>query len=374
MIIRVEGNINRFLNKCINNNISILNINYYDTYAMITINKNDYKKIKRISYYLKIDKIKNTGLLHFKDVLVKYWYDFLMIILFIILIYFESNIIVSIDIKHENKTLKNNIKEMLYTYQLKPFTIAKDNRTLNEISDEILKNNRDILDFIAITRNGMHLSVSLEERIIKKEETEPPYCNVIANKDAIINTITVYQGISLIEKNQSVKKGDIIISGDLILNEEIKSQVCADGIIIGNTWYKINITYPKSITEVKETGKKKYNLSINNRLLLKNKYKNYKIKTKFKLFNIKFIEIIETKEETINYDDETVRKLAINKAKDELIKKKDGKIKIIEEKVLKDNDFNSKIELELFISVEENVGTKKVGELNDTSQSIQHPN
>lgn len=374
MIIRIEGNINRFLNKCINNNISILNIKYYDNYALVTINKNDYKKIKRISYYLKIDKVKNTGFLYIRDVLRKYWYDFLMIIVFIILIFLESNIIVSVDIKHENKELKSTIKQILNTYQIKPFTIVKSNQKLNEISDDILKNNRDILDFIAITRNGMNLSVSLEERIIREEPQVFPYCNIIANKDAVVNRITVYDGISLVEKNQSVKKGDIIISGDLILNEEIKSQVCADGVIIGNTWYKINITYPKSITEIKETGKKKYNLSINNRLLLKNKYKNYQIVTKFKLFNIKFVEIKETKEETINYDDQTVRRLAINKAKDELIKKKNGKIEIIEEKVLKDNDFNSKIELELFISVEEDIGTKKVGELNDPNESIQHSN
>lgn len=374
MIIRIEGNTSRFLDKCINNHINILNVKYFDNYILITINKNDYKKIKKISYYVKLTKVKNTGLTFIKDVLVKYWYDFLMIILFIILIYLQSNIIISVDIKHENQTLKDNVKSILYSYKIKPFTIAKSNKELNEISNDILRNNRDTLDFIAITKEGMHLKVSFEERIIKTIEDEASYCNIVSTKDAVVNKINVYKGISLIEKNQSVKAGDILISGDLILNEEIKEQVCANGEIIGTTWYKINVTYPKSQTIIKKTGKKSYNLSINNKLFLKNKYEKYQIETKFKIFNIKFVKIIETTEEKEEYSDEDVRKRAINKAKEELLKKKSHKIEIIEEKVLKESDFNSKIELELFISVKENIGIQKVGEINDPKQSIQHPN
>ncbi len=374
MILRIDNNIEKFINKCINNNINILNIEYHDKYALIKINKKDYKRIKKLSYYTKIKIVKSTGIYYLLSVLRKYIFDFVMIILFIILIYMQSNVIVKVTIKHENKVLKNKVNQLIKEKGIKSFTIAKDNKELNDISDKILENNRDILDFISITRNGMTYVVSLEERIIKQETEEDTYCHIKSNKDAIINKITTYKGISLVEKNQSVKKGDILISGDLILNEEIKNNVCADGIVIGTTWYKVNVSYPLEEKEEFFTKKHQYNLSINNRLLLKNKYKLYKIDKKFKFLNIKIIDIKEKGINTIKYTKEEATKLAIQKAKDELARKKDDNFKIIDEKVLKVSEFNSKIELELFLSVEENIGIKELGDLSDTEQSLRHTN
>lgn len=374
MILKIEINIEKFINKCINSKINILDIEYHDKYALIRIDKKDYKRIKRLSYYTKIDTIKYTGLTGVKRIIKKYLFDFLMIFLFIGIIYIQSNVIVKVTIKHENKILKEKIDTLIKEKGIKPFTIVKSNKELNEISDLILSSNRDILDFISITRNGMTYTVSLEERIIKSETKDDTYCHIKSNKDAIVKKITTYKGISLVEKNQSVKKGDILISGDLILNEEIKNNVCADGIVIGESWYKINVSYPLEIQEEYYTDKHKYNLSINNRLLLKNKYELYKIDNKFKFLNIKIIDIKEKNIKTIKYTKEEAIKLAIKKAEKELSKKKDSNFKIIDEKVLKVNEFNSKIELELFLSVEENIGIKELGDLSDTEQSLRHTN
>lgn len=374
MILKIEINIEKFINKCINSKINILDIEYHEKYALIRIDKRDYKRIKRLSYYTKIDTIKYTGLAGVKRIIKKYLFDFLMIFLFIGIIYIQSNVIVKVTIKHENKVLKEKIDTLIKEKGIKHYTIVKSNKELNEISDLILSSNRDILDFISITRNGMTYTVSLEERIIKSETKDDTYCHIKSNKDAIVKKITTYKGISLIEKNQSVKKGDILISGDLILNEEIKNNVCADGIVIGESWYKINVSYPLEIQEEYYTDKHKYNLSINNRLLLKNKYELYKIDNKFKFLNIKIIDIKEKNIKTIKYTKEEAIKLAIKKAEKELSKEKDSNFKIIDEKVLKVNEFNSKIELELFLSVEENIGIKELGDLSDTEQSVRHTN
>lgn len=374
MILKIENNIEKFIIKCISSNINILNIEYHDKYVLIKIDKKEYRKIKKLSYYTKIDIVKYTGIENIKRIIKKYLFDLFMIILFIILIYIQSNIIVKVTVKHENKNLKEIVNNLVRKNGIKPLTIAKNNRELNDISDKILNNNRDILDFISITRNGMTYTISLEERIIKNEIKEDSYCNIISNKDAVVNKITTYKGISLVEKNQSVKKGDILISGDLILNEEVKNRVCADGIVIGTTWYKINISYPLEEKEKILTKKHKYNVSINNRLLLKNKFKLYKIENKFKFLNIRIIDIREKEIKTIKYSKEDAIKLAIKKAENELSKKKDKNFKIIDEKVLKVNEFNSKIELELFLSVEENIGIKELGDLSDTEQSLRYTN
>lgn len=374
MIIKIENNIEKFINKCINTKINIIDIEYHDKYALLKINRKDYKKVKKLSYYTKIEIIKYTGFEYVKRITKKYLFDLIMIILFITIIYMQSNLIVKITIKHENKTLKDKINTLIREKGIKPLTIAKSNKELNKISDDILKDNRDILDFISITRDGMTYVVSLEERIIKNESKEDNYCHIKSTKDAIINKITTYKGISIVEKNQSVKKGDILISGDLVLNEEVKSNVCADGVIIGTTWYKVNVSYPLERKEEYLTKKHKYNLSINNRLLFKNKFQLYKIDNKFKFLNIKIIDIKEKEVKTLKYTKDEAINLAIKKAKEELSKKKDNYFRIIDEKVLKVNEFNSKIELELFLSVEENIGIKELGDLSDTEQSLQHTN
>jgi similar to stage IV sporulation protein len=372
MIIIVYNNISRFINKCINNNINILNIKYTKSYALITIKREDYSKIKRLNLYTKIDIYKNTGIYYIKDVIKKYYYDFLMIILFLIIIYIQSNIIISVEIRHEDKNLTSKVSDILKNNGIKKFIFAKSIQELNKISDDILKDNRDILDFISINRNGMKLIVSLEERIITKPNIENTYCNITSLYDATIKRITTYKGISVIEKNQYVHKGDLLISGDITLNDEIKERVCADGVIIGNTWYKITVSYPKEITEFVYTNKHKYNISINNRLLLKNKYEYYETEVLFKIFNIKILNIKEKSINKTNLTSNEAIDLAIKKAEDELIKEKDDKITIISEKVLNVNEFNSKIELELFLSVEENIGNIEVGGYDDTRESIRH--
>ena len=65
-------------------------------------------------------------------------------------------------------------------------------------------------------------------------------CHIVALRDGVITSIKVNTGQRNVELQELVHKGDILISGDIMFNEEIKKQVCASGEILANTWYKIN--------------------------------------------------------------------------------------------------------------------------------------
>ena len=189
--------------------------------------------------------------------------------------------------------------------------------------------------------------------------TRPPFLNDSKKPGPTCRPI---KGQIIKEKNTYVKKGDIIISGNIYDNEIIKNTVPAEGTIYGETWYEINVTYPFVYTETKELQNKKqvYVIKILNKnieLLNKNKFKNKKIEEKIILKNpiipIQFVKQIQTEQEKIEQiltTDQAIKKAeekAINQIKNTL--KEDEYI--INHKILNTNIKENELELKIFFSV-----------------------
>lgn len=200
IIIKVSSNTKRFIKKCLENNIYLYNITYYDDYILVTIKKSDLKQIKKLNYYSKITFYKHLGK---RNILLKIktnLYNIILLLIFISLLFVYSNIIISVEIKHENKDIINKINDLLVQNDIKRFTIVKSNQELNKISDKILAENREFLDFISITRHGMKYIINIEERIIKQDKKEEGYCHIIAKKDGVVSSIVANRGIIMVEK------------------------------------------------------------------------------------------------------------------------------------------------------------------------------
>ncbi|MCH5166461.1 MAG: sporulation protein YqfD [Erysipelotrichales bacterium] len=356
IIIIVKNNVDRFIKKCIENNIDLYNIDYKDDILFVTINEKDYKNVKKLNYYSKIKIKEYLGKKKIRLLLKNNLYNFMLLFILILLIFIYSNIIVSIKINHENKEIINKVDELLKEKKIKVLSIKKDNDTLNRISDEILENNRDFLDFISIKSEGMKYIVNVEERILIEEAKEKERCHIIAKKSGVITSIIPKKGVPLIEKGNLVNAGDILISGEIILNEEIKDNVCSEGIVMANTWYKINIKYPLIETKKEYTKREKINIKIYNNYLKKRLYTFFDEETLLKLGNIKIVKQKETKEIDYNISAEVAKNKAIKEAEKKLLEKLSNDSAIIDKKVLKETTNNSTIELELFISVNESIG------------------
>lgn len=374
--IKVIGNTSRFIKKCLDNNLDLYNIKYEEDYLLVTIKESDLKKIKKINYYSKITVYRTLGRKRIIKSIKNNLYNISLLLIFMFLIYGISNVIISIDIKHENKEMIKRVDELLKEKGIKRFTIFKTNKELNKISDEITHENRDFIDFLSITRTGMKYTVNIEERIIKSKEKELERCHIVAKKDGVIKKIDAKQGIIVKEKGNLVKKGDIIISGEVILNEEIKGNTCAKGSVIANTWYKINVSYPLKETIKTYTKREKVNIKKYNKYLKKRLYDEFDEKVMFRLGPLSLVRQYEYKSEEINITKEDAINKALNEAEIKL-KEKLGEIEIIDKKVLNSSTNNSKIELEIFVSVNENIGEAQEYEGReqiDTSESLQHTN
>lgn len=367
--IRVQKETKRFINKCLQYNISLFDITYHDDELIVLIDEHDLEEIKRINYYSNIEIIRYTGFKRFILNVKRYAFDIFLLCFLCLSLYIISNFIITIDIRHENKHLKEEINDILKSKGITPFQFKKDFKELNNISDEILRENRDILDWIAIDREGMHYVVSFEERILTSKEEDLPYCDVVASKDGVISKINATSGVIMVEKGMYVRKGDILISGTIMNNDEVKDYTCAKGTIEAEVWYKIGMSIPLAYEKKVYTDNKRYNFSLNGNYLFKKKYEHY---DKDKLFALGPFVIYQEKEYTIE-----VKKHSLNEAKEEgiklaekrLLESLDKKSRLIDQKVLKEEVNDSKIELELFMSVQEDIGlqsTEKAGEEDDT--------
>lgn len=363
--LKVTNYIDKFILKCTNNNINLYNVKKTKDYILVDIKDESIDEVKRINYQSNIEVIKYISIKSKIKSILNYKYDLFLLFLLLIFLYLLSNTIIKIEIKHEDNEIKAKVKEILKDNKIKILTFRKNNKELNNISDKIIKENKDFIEWLSITNIGMKYIVSIEDRIKPTKAKEQSYCNLISTHDAIITKINTIKGNTLVEKNKLVKKGDLLVSGDIVFDEEVKNSICADGVIYGETWYKVHISYPYKYETKQYTNNKRITIKYKNEYLYKKNYKNYDSKT---LFKYKDFEIIEEREYitiTNQYTYKEAKNNAIKSIKDKLLEKTGPNSKIIKQNVLKETQKNSKIELDIFVSIEQIISkriTYKVGE------------
>ena len=370
--LEVSNELNRFIKKCIDNNINLYNISYVKDKMVVLIDVKDYLKIKRLNYYSKIRVVKYDGLLNIKKIIKDNMFYISVIFLSFIWMNLLTNYIVDIEIIHSNSGIRRLLKEELDKNNIKKFSLAYSFEELDNITKKILADNKNNLEWVSIKKDGMKYIVRAEERIIKNEVISDKPRDIIASKDAYITKVIGSKGNVLVRQGEYVKKGTVLISGKITLYEDVKGVTSASGSVYGNVWYECTVETPKEISSERLTGRKRYNLNVGNKILLRNKYQNFRQKNirEIKIFGLKIkfyreeeVEIIKTKT-----DDE----YALNRLKEEFDKKLNGKGVIIYQKVLKKEENNSTIKYRVFIITNELINAYSYFEdsdINDTNQS-----
>lgn len=356
IIIRVTHDIKRFINKCNSYNIELYNIKYIDKDNIIVkIKKDDFDNIKIYNYYSNIEIYNKVGIDYYIHKINKLKYFILCFVIMIICMFLVSNIILKINVIHSNKKVRELVYSELYDNGIKIFSIKKDFNKLENIKNKILENNRDKLEWISITNIGMTYVVRVEERIIDNIKNEYDYCNVVATKEGIVTNIFSDKGDILVNVNDIVRKDDILITGNLIVNEETKNYTCASGRVMAKVWYTTNISLKRDYLKKDYTGKKRINFYINHKVLRNNKYSKFDKKY---IINNKYIKVykeLEYKEKKYKYNElDSVNKALLeidNKFKNKL----GDKGQIIDKKILNKSINNKEINIDVFVITLEDI-------------------
>ena len=357
----------KFINKLQYLRISVLEIRYENKYIYLKIESKYLEKLNKylISYKFKI--VKELGIYNILNKIKKNYIYIISIIIGIVLFIILSNMVFKINIIHENKEIREIIKEELDEYGIKVLSFKKSYKELDKIRQKILDKYPDKLDWMEFEVDGLIINVRIEERIITDTTKEDKVCDLIAAKSGIINDILVENGEVLVNINDYVKEGDTLVTGIIKYNEEEKRLTCASGEVYATTWYTVDVKIPFSYNEYIETGKKKYNIiwenNDNKHLLLRKRFTDYNsyLKNIFKIFDFNlYLETEkETKKITKTYTEEEALEVGINKAIENIKIKLSDKDEIIDKKVLKKVVNNSTMDIEVFIIVKELISTQK---------------
>ena len=350
--------------KLINYNIYYKDLIRDKKYYIVTIDYDDYKRLKR-RYNCEI--IRYYGLQFYINFIKENKYMLISLIVSFFVLYLLSNTISEIKINTKDENIKKIINNSLNDNDIKMYKKKKKFKEIQRIKDKILSDNEDTLEWLEIREKGCIYIIDITPRVKKETKNEEEYySDLVASKDGKILFITSTSGTVLKEKNDYVKKGEVLISGNIMKDEKLAYQVKSKGRVYAETWYSVKTKVPFNYTEYVSTGKTinryyldifgheatligkyKTNNSFNNTLLILDKpYLPFKLyKEEMKIFEYKEFHINE------------------NEAYKEAIKRSDDKIKdmldvdeyILSKKVLKKEVFSSKIIIEVFYKVYENI-------------------
>ncbi len=362
-IVKIES---KYFKRIVSYHIYINKIKKQDNYYLLYLDYDNYIKLDKFKKIYNIEFIGYKGLIKYKELLKKHYLFFIMVILGLSLIIFLSNIIFKIDIKTDDKEIEELVRRELESKGLSLYKFVRSYSDKEKIKKDILDNNKDRLEWLEITRVGASYIVEVEKRIINQSDTDMTPRNVVAAKNAIILSIEATKGSIVKKLNDYVKKGESVVSGEIVHKEEVVDRVRADATIYGETWYNVHVSYPIAYSKKSLTGKTKKRLS----LTVFNKKYNLFDKTKFqdeeieetKIFAHKFLPFkfsYEKVEEVIDEDnvytvDEAYEE-ALKVARSKILAKLPKDSKILSQKKLKIIVNNSTIDVDIFFKVYENI-------------------
>lgn len=365
IILNIKGrNIENFIKRLNKNKIDILNIKYLKYNEIdIEIKTIDYDRTIKLKTIYDINIKQYKGIKAIKNKIIFNKYLLLSILVGVIIFTILTNIIFNVEIVYNNGTLKNILIKELDSYGIKKYHFVKSYNEIETIKTNIIKDYKDAIEWLDIERIGTKYIIKVEPRKINKIEDDNKIYNVTVSKDCVIKKIVAESGEVIKEVNNYAKQGDVVISSNITLNDEVKNQISAKGTIYGEVWYKTRIEYPLNYYEEKETGVKKevYNLKIINKNFNFSKLKNIKIDDKVilksDLLPISFTKQTQREYEVISY--KLTEKEALEKAQEEgknkILSTLDKGEYIIDEKSLKIDMKESKIVVDMFYTVYEDV-------------------
>lgn len=244
------------------------------------------------------------------------------------------------DIRFSSETKDNERIEQLIRKHFKDYLIFDVfTGSIQELNYELRKEFSHF-EWISVEKKGTVLYVKLlEPSIINKQiQTVEGYGDLVAKKDGIIKMYKIRHGLPLIQYNQFVRSGELLVTGNLRYNygDESAFYVPSEGVVYAEVWDTVNVTVPKKLIESAYTGRIKtkkifyffgLNLTIKN---VDNMYEQYDEEIVLSLFKIgkfdiplgwKKIHYLE-KSDIINiYDENTSLIFAESKIRYELISK-----------------------------------------------------
>ena len=214
----VKGlNLGRFMESIKRNKIPLYNVKKSgDKKLIFAVNASDLKKLFAINENVwyntyKIRRIKFGGRNYPLFFLAKNVGITVGIALFYALTYLSNDFIFSFAFTGSGSVYKREITEYLNENGITRFSRFSD-IDLKTLEDSILSANRN-LSFVSCVKNGNRLTIDSAVSAGRAERLSGSACELVSDRNGIIESIKVYRGTAVKKVGESVFSGEIIVAG-----------------------------------------------------------------------------------------------------------------------------------------------------------------
>lgn len=250
--VRAEGYfVERLLNLCQNQGIETWDVALKESGTIeFKMRNKDYKKVKEIAKitHSEIEIVGEKGSINIWRRYKKRKIFLIAALCAFAAVYVLSLRIWSIEVNGNKKISIDEIKCELHNEGV-DIGIRKDSLDFNTIKSNIYLRRNDVL-WMGFNVKGTKMIVEvLERNDPPKDDLKNVPCNIISDKDGIIESIYVKLGTKCFDVGDIVFKGDVIVSGIVTSDYSDTKEVSANADITMKTWYteKVAIPYQKSI-------------------------------------------------------------------------------------------------------------------------------
>lgn len=329
-VITVEGiGVERFLNHLMRNGIKVYDVTRINSNKIqFSVDRQDMKAFKQAyrgsNYDIKVKQ--KTGLPFIIKRIYKHKGLWFFAIVSLSLLIMTSQFVTDIYIQVPEGIKKEELRKELYNVGLKP-GVYKKNIDRKEIRDHIMLEFDDVA-YVSINVKGTNIFVTVTKKAESLKSTdESNYCNIIAQKNGIIEKVIPRSGSQIVNAGDIVQKGDVLLNG---ANTKSIPEVWA------STFYEVSKSASYEDIEKEKTGesKKVYSISFYD--------KNYTIRRNINYNNY----VIENKEHKLSIGNYT---FPLKVKVSTFYETKDVKVKKDKEKLKKELSENALKELEYII-------------------------
>ncbi|CAG9619357.1 sporulation protein YqfD [Sutcliffiella rhizosphaerae] len=291
------------------------------------------------------------------------------ILIAFISVFLLSNMVWSIEIKGAEPATEHKIMQELDKLGVKKGKFQFFIKDVESIQ-RYLTDTVNEITWIGVVLNGTSYHFEVVEKNEPKKIENPSPRSLVATKKAMITKIYVEKGQPMVQVNDHVKKGQVLVSG-IIGKEGKERSIAAIGEVLGETWYLTEVAVPiktKLSVLTGETYRKQYLKFGKVKLPIwglfepefaqKEEYEAERpfFFGKWKL-PISYVDKTIHEQEKVEriYDDEEVVEQAISIGRKQLLSNfgKDAEIK--GEKVLRTTKENGKVMVDIHFQVIENI-------------------
>ena len=199
-----------------------------------------YQRFLARKYNMQI--IKSIGILYYLVVLICKKINIIGVISFVLTLLICSRFIFKVEITGNSPSNTKLVEEVLKENNINAGDLKKSYQELNEIYDDLKASFKGKIDYLNIYQEGGVLFVKYTNSVGAKE-VENNFQNIYASKDGVIQSIDVSSGNIVVQVNQFVKKGDLLVSNTITSTNGENKIIATKGKVMAYTY----VTYQGEI-------------------------------------------------------------------------------------------------------------------------------